>query len=877
MLNFKKIASVMATAAMIGTTFAFAHAASYPDPFRSAGSAAIVYGSNAAVDLAGAIDISTNLQAHLGSGDDEDDDEQMIDGEAFPLFTSSTEIYLNSSINTARTSLTEDDMPSLLADGDFSGNVDAEYTQTIVFPGNSRVLFGQEPTSDDDPTVFVNLGTSSSSVVYNATITFDQAIALNHSDSEGESLDLFGTQWTVGADTTGTSLVLYKSSERISLSLGGSSPMPSTTVEVDGESYTIELLAASDTEATLRVTDEAGESRTKEINEDDSSKVNNIEIAVAYSDESDATGIVSAEIIVGSQKITLVDGQNVQVGSEEDSLDGTQVDLVGTNVGALTGIVIQTYSQDSDEDALVTGGMFMDPVWGTFDLRFTEMNIPLDSENRDIIDVEASGDDRMRITMTNHQGKEQTFEWVNNESQTARLAYGDRGNEVIKVQERAALNRSMYVTVGNQDEGYLLKLRTVQNVSDGTDDDITFENVFDNSQTYKVSVTSEGVGTLSVGGKTYTVTYAGSSTTSDSVVVRLNYPDSSGDSVIVYPTIETDKGAKVAFYEPLNITLGDYDGAGTDVSSLLFPDGDDYASASTVVLTGGLGSTNFTVGGGLVNGTSHSTTVTIGRLSYNFTYAGNNATQVFLIDPVNGGNIVKPAIVIFEEEEDGTDNEEALVVTLTGAGTSNSELEVDTVVSTRTTPSSTTGTGNSFVSLESNDDLSQILTLYGTLVTKDSPSSGQTSATISYPDDQVQAMLYVAEGDASISSGSGSTTNLGVVTVKDSEVETVSSRNMVIIGGSCVNMVAAALLGSDSPLCGSSFTAETGVSSGQFLIESFNSPYSSGKVAVLVAGYDASDTQNAAKFLTTQTVDTTVGKKYRGTSATSAELVTDSE
>ena len=57
------------------------------------------------------------------------------------------------------------------------------------------------------------------------------------------------------------------------------------------------------------------------------------------------------------------------------------------------------------------------------------------------------------------------------------------------------------------------------------------------------------------------------------------------------------------------------------------------------------------------------------------------------------------------------------------------------------------------------------------------------------------------------------------------------------------------------------------------MIESF--AQSGGKVATLVAGYNAGDTTNAAKYLTTQTVDTDVGSKYVGTTATSATLVTD--
>jgi len=83
------------------------------------------------------------------------------------------------------------------------------------------------------------------------------------------------------------------------------------------------------------------------------------------------------------------------------------------------------------------------------------------------------------------------------------------------------------------------------------------------------------------------------------------------------------------------------------------------------------------------------------------------------------------------------------------------------------------------------------------------------------------------------------------------------------------------LLGSTGPLCGADFTTATDVGAGQYLIETFNRDETGSAIATLVAGYNAGDTTNAATFLTTQTVMTDVGKKYIGTSGTSAELVTE--
>ena len=144
---------------------------------------------------------------------------------------------------------------------------------------------------------------------------------------------------------------------------------------------------------------------------------------------------------------------------------------------------------------------------------------------------------------------------------------------------------------------------------------------------------------------------------------------------------------------------------------------------------------------------------------------------------------------------------------------------------------------------------------------------------MTYPKTQMYADVYVAESSASVlggSSGNGNVAELGSVAVADSEVSSVATKNLVVVGGSCVNSVAADLLGAAA--CNADFTAKTSVAAGSFLIQTFSR--TGGKVATLVAGYNAGDTTNAAKAFTTQAIDTTVGKKYTGSTATSVALAT---
>jgi hypothetical protein len=151
------------------------------------------------------------------------------------------------------------------------------------------------------------------------------------------------------------------------------------------------------------------------------------------------------------------------------------------------------------------------------------------------------------------------------------------------------------------------------------------------------------------------------------------------------------------------------------------------------------------------------------------------------------------------------------------------------------------------------------------LATKSTFNTGgdPDTADFEYHGEESYGEVYVSETVAAVVTGEASSR---VLAVKDSE--SVSAKNLIVVGGSCINSVAANLLG--GALCGADFEASAGVGAGSFLIETF--ARDGGGVATLVAGYNAADTTNAAKYLTTQTVDTTAGKKYKGTTATSATL-----
>jgi hypothetical protein len=872
MINYKKIASVLASTVLLGSTVGIAAAASYPAPFVQGGQAdvAVVWGADVpqgSTDLVAVADITANLQAELAKQTaTTGGTTSTVSGEAYPLFSSGdNKIYYNDSLRAQRDTVTDSDMPKLLADTDFSGNVDAQLIHIIKIGPNPSIAYSQQPTSDDDPQFNLGISTSSSNYIYNATITLDKAVNFTHADSVGEDVTLFGQRFTVGSGTDATNLVLFKSSDTMFLT---SDANPSETVTVNGEEYTVTLITASDTSATVRLTDSSGNTDQKEINEAASKKILGIEVSINLANEDTAQNIVTAEVTVGADKLKLANGNEVLVGSDEDAVDGTNVVFTGNPSSGLTEITVQVAADDTDRDAILPGGVFVDPVFGSFKIDFSSL---ANNANREMIKVSNSGDDKVDVKLS-QGGVEKTINWVYNvsaithpEAATPGIpVLGDSGGDLIHVVENAIVNKSHYVVVGNDENGRLLEVKTITNSSTGfSNDKVVFQDVI-SGESQDLAITADGTGTLSIGGSTYTVTYE-KDLVDTTGYVRINDPDSTaaGD-VNIFPTIETTSGARVAFYQPTVVDLNNVDASGTNATSLRFPDGDGYTAVTAAPVAAD--ATNFTIGSVQLNATGQTTTATIGRLTYTFGFHAANKVNVTL-QGTSGSLVDLPALVIFEEEDDNN-NYEAMIVRLEGLGTSANGLGVTDV-------DSTSGF-ETFITHETNTDISSASTLFGSLLMLDSSESDQKTLEISYPEDQVYAEIYVAEEAASISggsSGSGSVKELGSVSIKDTEVASrAAGKNLIVIGGSCINDEAASLLGVSDGTCGPDFTEATTVESGQFLIETFSR--SGGAVATLIAGYNAQDTLNAATYLRTQSVMTDANAKYVGTSSTSATLET---
>jgi hypothetical protein len=119
-----------------------------------------------------------------------------------------------------------------------------------------------------------------------------------------------------------------------------------------------------------------------------------------------------------------------------------------------------------------------------------------------------------------------------------------------------------------------------------------------------------------------------------------------------------------------------------------------------------------------------------------------------------------------------------------------------------------------------------------------------SSLVIYIPEEETDFNVYISAGVSADGAGV-------IPVVTDNSVESYSDNNLAMIGGTCINGASAKqLTGSEDAVCGPDFTALTGVGAGEYLIDVAASVYNAEKLAVVIAGYNAPDTENAVdKFM----------------------------
>jgi hypothetical protein len=747
------------------------------------------------------------------------------------LATTATKLYIDDSISAAKTVLTAEDLPVILATGSFEDDDNDDYNfEQYIYLGTSsdrKTTFGDNG-EDQDPDLYVDMGTSTTNYFYATKIVFDTAVNFSDTDVHGNDLTLFNSPYTIASTSTNTEIVLFGASTKETINAG-----ETKTVSFEGTDYTIEILGIQDQDtAIVKVGTESDE-----VTEGQEETVGGLTFYVDTVIKWDAqagegySGYV--QLSLGSQKMIFKHDDAVKVGEDEEDIDGTLVQLTGT--GEVSVIEVRVALDDSEEDDLKAGdeNAFEDPVWGTFQTEFYGMAPGTDSEaNREMIEVDSSGK-YGKVKFTTKKGDEKQVEFAYHDGSDLEL---ELSKKKIHVVEGAAAEESQYIVVDAGGFAHLFEVDEIDPAG-GSAGEVKFQDVF-SGKTYEVVLPAGNNQVQKViDGQTYYVNVTDGSPDTVRVTWKSNVSDSGmtygdpGTHQTIFPALETKFGALVALAENV-------DNSNDEVN---FSGGVDY-----FVLPGGI---------------ACDSSCTVAGVSYTITN-GASAAVAF-----PNGN----ASVIVVEEEDINDAMNSIIVeTKWYAADSEVQLQEPVMSAGRSDNS------NAFVALESDDDYEQLIDLYGTLVMWH--EADDNSADISYPNDQAIVGIGVGSDPSfAVGGGGGGTYNAAIPVTNPvakfaSEItqDATLDKNLVLVGGPCANAIVKTLLNDaweTEDSCDYWLnTHETLKNSGNGIVKIVEDVFGSGKKALIVAGTTAADTRNlvANKVIKPTVYEGLSGSEYIG-------------
>jgi hypothetical protein len=779
-INFRKVVSVLATTAMLGSTVAFA-AAAYPTPFVSSGAAdaAIVVGSTAAAsDMVAATDLRDSLNTGVTSTGSTD---LSGTGDKVKIEKGATRLALSNTLSGVwGTSLTKTDLPTLLGDGVFYNKQNSEYKyeQKIALGSLNFSQFSDSDYKDKLPTLGFSI--ASNTMVANYTLDFitdpESAHGSDLTDFENKNIKLLGKEYYILDFKNSTAkLTLLDSATSATISEG-----ETKTLTVGGKTYDVALAFITTDEVVLTVNgvntekmSATGTSYGNTYKMADGSYVGVKEINVqAY-----AGGTKSVTFSIGKGKLEITDASNVKM--NDKSIDDMYGYIALSNANSKRTWQTLTLTWTTSDKAFLTSGKeLVMPGFEAIKFVMDDTTMP----KKEMTEVDASGsyvtlkttikDGLVTIPLiylTDTTGALTAA----GQSATQRLATSNTTTLVYNANSTSTFENDGFVVsyAGSRDaESYYLDVQSVrQDTSIGS-----------NVTTIKNKVT----------GDTWTDRKAGDTITLGNVVLTI-----------------------------VNAT---------------------YQSSGAKAVT-------FSVN----SGSSFNTLYTVSGLKVWLPYVDTTAVQTATgslgnITSGNGNNQYVWTLWMRETDKDGTiANGNLFNFTITNASSGSTYY---------TTVSDVFGDGTAYETPTSSSKMweSYVVSDLATKITHDktATSPAQYSADVEYHGGQVYGNVYVAAPSvSSIVSGA-------IQVVKDTETASVSGKNLIVVGGSCINTVAATMLGSTTPLCGADFSAKTNVGAGQYLIQVAASPLNAGKIAMLVAGYEAADTTAAVAKVKEGKVDT---------------------
>lgn len=873
----KLVAAGTIAAMFAGSTVAFAQLQNYPAPFVQNGVAntLVVVGATAQpIDVVGAIDLAVRL-----GGENTQNvvvpgltGMSSVSGAGKTVDTTTTHVFLNDNLGKTglRTTFTKDDLPTLLAQGSFSDTDGThKYTQFIdltpgtVNPTNVKLQFDKPGSSSStDPAYNFGRFTTSPTTtefMYKARVVFD--VAVNGTSAASKSLNIFGNSYTISADTS--TLFSGSSSEKLVLFGGANEQIlhggESLTTTLGGQSYKIQVLGVTSSNA---VAVQVGSTTETIALHQTSSNFGDLKIYVKDAAQLSSTDQTQnyADLLIGADKLTLQNNAKVKRGTNDDSVDGTLISLSNSG-GKLSQVIIYFGGSSSTNDFIAAGSpTYANPVFGTFGIAFPSVSPSVGGASDDHLVLKNSGDNNLQATLTDNNGNTATVNYATKAtSGGTQLSLADSSGNAIHVGENETVSRDEYIILDAGGYPHMFKVSSVS-LDGSSSASIDLQDVF-TSTTTKITTGPDNTEDAVIDGQTY---HFANLTSGSASQFTVTWGDGSsarvpGNYWSVYPTLKTKSGALVGFTNTTGVTVVGNEttvqlpsGAVTiKFTHPLLTETPSWSVVSGVAKEDGTTSVASVTSGGT---NSSSMVFSLGRTAtgavlYNATKVTGQAA--FTMRPVGstGSNATtQPAVILVEEKDDAGAQAAAVFPSALGTSGGNSLAGIGAP--------DFTGTNSASQSWGSNSNKASTVDLWGTLTVRDTSASAQPIVDVYYPDIQRIASVFVLGSGASVVSGN--TTAGGVykqaVPIKtsiaklDTEVTSAdeTNKNLILVGGPAVNQLVAQLAAANKTRAVTFYRSQ---GAGYALIDHVADAFASGKVALVVAGYEGSDTRTVADKL----------------------------
>lgn len=774
------------------------------------------------------------------------------------MATATNPLVLWNNFASSKQVLTGTDLPDILVSGTYvdSGSVSVPYSQYLTF--NNSVYNGQMVYDTPSGATAPSLGLKFTGnwQIYNYLLSFTKQISETAASGVvtnlvNTQLNIMGRTWTITTATSATdSLSLTMLSGKNSQTVTTEAP---GTFAVGDKSYTVTLVAVGTINNVAAVTIQvtggglAGTETLQILTGGTKTLSDGTLVGVTSIFSTTKTGAIdSATIFLGADKLELQDANvtdgTYYTGIKVNGVSVTDAQVRMTGTAATTGTVtlnsIEVKWSPSLEQFVKPGQSLTDPVFGGFKIYFGGLNPDItDTTNRETITVTPSGT-TASIQFTTSGGYLLSQNFIRSTNPVAgNVSLTDAGGYPLHVLEGETVAQNEYAVLGQNSLagsaqnpfGHIIRVLSLQTAASGTSQ---FQDVASGST---LQVTG-GNTTMYLDGQAYKVCILstnatkftwGTGATNDCSV------SSTGANIDVFPTIQTSKGAWVSITKPQNIT--------------------GLTNSTIYTLNLPTGSVAIQLGH---NGTTAAPAVTLGTAQYNISSVNDSTGAIYVRASNNAGSVFTTPGVLITEGLDESQVRNVIAFRLDSDATYN---RVDIPPAPSFTSAGITQTPT-----VSGTTQNKYMDQYGSYVVYDSTMPGTFS--LSFPVSQAQAALGVGANPTSSTGGVGGTITtqkvLPVLTdvVKlDTEVTASDKTNydMVLLGGPAVNRLTWELMvssdkqasypypvyGGQFAAAGVSMTANTG------LIKLVTDGFTTGKTVLIIAGWEAVNTDMAARVV----------------------------